>query len=114
MADCKKHDKPTLSASEVMAEGAVLFRGLALPHDDELLRALDDVTAAAPFRHMVTPGGFAMSVAMTNCGAAGWVTDRSGYRYDQNDPESGMPWPETPIQSFPLRSACPRPSNSAD
>ncbi len=62
MADYKKHDKPTLSASEVMAEGAVLFRGLALPHDDELLRALDDVTAAAPFRHMVTPGGFTMSV----------------------------------------------------
>ena len=31
---------------------------------------------------MVTPGGHQMSVAMTNCGDAGWVTDRSGYRYD--------------------------------
>jgi alkylated DNA repair protein (DNA oxidative demethylase) len=45
---------------------------------------------------MVTPGGHQMSVAMTNCGNAGWVTDRSGYRYDNVDPESGKPWPEMP------------------
>jgi DNA oxidative demethylase len=102
MDDLFGHDEPTLSAHEVIAEGAMLFRGLALPHDDELLRALDDVTAAAPFRHMVTPGGFTMSVAMTNCGAAGWVTDRSGYRYDRNDPESGKPWPEMPASFLRL------------
>jgi DNA oxidative demethylase len=102
MDDLFGHDEPTLSAREVMAEGAMLFRGLALPYEDELLRALDDITAAAPFRHMVTPGGFTMSVAMTNCGAAGWVTDRSGYRYDQNDPESGMPWPEMPASFLRL------------
>jgi DNA oxidative demethylase len=35
-------------------------------------------------------------VAMTNCGQAGWVTDRSGYRYDARDPESGRPWPAMP------------------
>jgi alkylated DNA repair protein (DNA oxidative demethylase) len=57
---------------------------------------LREVISAAPFRHMVTPGGFTMSVAMTNCGRVGWVTDRRGYRYDVNDPESGQPWPAMP------------------
>jgi alkylated DNA repair protein (DNA oxidative demethylase) len=57
---------------------------------------LRDVTAAAPFRHMVTPGGFRMSAAMTNCGAAGWVTDRKGYRYTATDPETGRHWPPMP------------------
>jgi alkylated DNA repair protein (DNA oxidative demethylase) len=102
MDDLFGHDEPTLSAREVMAEGAMLFRGLALPYEDELLRALDFITAAAPFRHMVTPGGFTMSVAMTNCGVAGWVTDRSGYRYDRNDPESGKPWPGMPASFLRL------------
>jgi alkylated DNA repair protein (DNA oxidative demethylase) len=83
-------------AREAMAEGAVLLRGKALPVEDELLAALDGIVAASPFRHMVTPGGFVMSVAMTNCGAAGWVTDRTGYRYDHNDPETGRPWPDMP------------------
>src|ERR1700739_3987489 len=76
-----------------------------MPCEDELLRALDDITAAAPFRHMVTPGGFTMSVAMTNCGAAGWVTDRSGYRYDRMDPETGSPWPPLPESFLALAMA---------
>ncbi|MGH7040843.1 MAG: DNA oxidative demethylase AlkB [Acetobacteraceae bacterium] len=79
-----------------LSEGAVLLGGFALPVETPLLASLDAVVAAAPFRHMVTPGGFAMSVAMTNCGAAGWVTDRSGYRYDATDPESRRPWPAMP------------------
>jgi len=83
-------------AREPIAEGAVLLRGLALAKEAEMLSALDDVVAAAPFRHMVTPGGFIMSVAMTNCGAAGWVTDRRGYRYQGDDPLSGRPWPAMP------------------
>jgi alkylated DNA repair protein (DNA oxidative demethylase) len=45
---------------------------------------------------MATPGGFRMSVAMTNCGSAGWITDRKGYRYDALDPDSGLPWPALP------------------
>jgi DNA oxidative demethylase len=81
---------------EALAPGAVLLRGQSLPLADAILAALRNVAAAAPFRHMVTPGGFAMSVAMTNCGAAGWVTDRTGYRYDSHDPDTGRPWPGMP------------------
>src|SRR5262245_45508045 len=85
-----------LPAREEIAEGAVLLRGLARPIQHELIAAIDAVTAQAPFRHMSTPGGYQMSVAMTNCGSAGWVTDRTGYRYDGNDPDSGRPWPDMP------------------
>ena len=81
---------------ESIAEGAVLLRGFAKPFEDDLLAALRDIEAQAPFRHMVTPGGHQMSVAMTNCGRFGWVTDRTGYRYDANDPETGKPWPSMP------------------
>jgi alkylated DNA repair protein (DNA oxidative demethylase) len=80
---------PLTLPREVMAEGALLLRGAALPFEADILTAIQAITAMSPFRHMVTPGGFVMSVAMTNCGAAGWVTDRSGYRYDALDPESG-------------------------
>ena len=79
-----------------MADGAVLLRGFAKPVESDLLAALREIIAQAPFRHMLTPGGHQMSVAMTNCGDAGWVTDRSGYRYDGVDPESGKPWPAMP------------------
>jgi alkylated DNA repair protein (DNA oxidative demethylase) len=65
---------------ETIAEGAVLLRGFAGPAEDELIAALREIVEQAPFRHMLTPGGHQMSVAMTNCGSAGWVTDRSGYR----------------------------------
>jgi DNA oxidative demethylase len=81
---------------ETLAEGAVLLRASARPIERDLIAALRDIAAQAPFRHMVTPGGHQMSVAMTNCGSAGWVTDRSGYRYDGIDPVSGRPWPEMP------------------
>ena len=79
-----------------MAEGAVLLRCHARPLQDEIIAALRDIVAQAPFRRMVTPGGHQMSVAMTNCGPLGWTTDRSGYRYVQNDPETGRPWPAMP------------------
>jgi alkylated DNA repair protein (DNA oxidative demethylase) len=81
---------------EEMAEGAVLLRGFAGSHERDLIADLRDIVEQAPFRHMVTPGGHQMSVAMTNCGSAGWVTDRSGYRYDGADPQSGKPWPAMP------------------
>jgi alkylated DNA repair protein (DNA oxidative demethylase) len=81
---------------EAIAEGAVLLRGFARPFEADLVAALRNVEAQAPFRHMVTPGGHQMSVAMTNCGSFGWVTDRTGYRYDPNDPDTGTPWPPMP------------------
>jgi alkylated DNA repair protein (DNA oxidative demethylase) len=75
---------------------AVVLRGFACDIEAELLAALRSVTALAPFRNMVTPGGYTMSVAMTNCGVAGWVTDSSGYRYTRQDPVTGNPWPPMP------------------
>ena len=82
--------------SEELAAGACVLRGLALADDAELKRALAAVANAAPFRHMITPGGFRMSVAMTNCGGYGWVSDERGYRYSTADPQSGRRWPALP------------------
>jgi DNA oxidative demethylase len=81
---------------EPLGPGATVLRQFAVPEEMALLSALRDVIARAPFRHMVTPGGSLMSVAMTNCGSLGWVTDRTGYRYDAADPVSGLPWPQMP------------------
>jgi alkylated DNA repair protein (DNA oxidative demethylase) len=83
-------------SQEELAPGAILLRGKALPSQDSLFAEIEMITNKAPFRNMVTPGGYVMSVAMTNCGSVGWVTDRSGYRYDRMDPESGRPWPALP------------------
>jgi DNA oxidative demethylase len=85
-----------------LGPGALLLRGFATPDEAALLADLQDVIARAPLRHMVTPGGYRMSVAMTNCGALGWVTDRAGYRYDAIDPQSGRPWPRMPTSFLRL------------
>jgi alkylated DNA repair protein (DNA oxidative demethylase) len=79
-----------------LSGGAVLLHGYALPREAEILAGIAEVAAIAPFRHMVTPGGFEMSVAMTNCGTLGWTSDRRGYRYAPDDPLSGLPWPSMP------------------
>jgi alkylated DNA repair protein (DNA oxidative demethylase) len=76
--------------------GACVLPGFALPAAQALLACVREIELAAPPRQMVTPGGFTMSVAMTNCGELGWVTDRKGYRYTRTDPESGKPWPALP------------------
>lgn len=81
---------------EELATGAVILRGFALADETNIFAALSGIIASAPLRHMVTPGGFRMSVAMSNCGTYGWVTDRSAYRYDNVDPNSGKPWPAMP------------------
>jgi DNA oxidative demethylase len=96
MAQPFKLVAPLDPSQEIMAEGAVLLRGGALPFGKDLSAALNNITTRSPFRRMVTPGGYTMSVAMTNCGAAGWVTDRTGYRYDCIDPETGNPYPPMP------------------
>jgi alkylated DNA repair protein (DNA oxidative demethylase) len=87
---------------EALDRGAVVLRGFATPRERVLLEDLREVIAGAPFRHMVTPGGFRMSVALTNCGSLGWVSDKTGYRYDATDPESGKPWPEMPASFLQL------------
>ena len=76
--------------------GLTCLPGFALPFEQELLAEINRIAAAAPFRHMLTPGGQRMSAAMTNSGEVGWVTDRKGYRYDRLDPESLQPWPPLP------------------
>ena len=79
-----------------LGEGAVVLRGFARDQAAVLVGTVDDIAADAPFRNMVTPGGYRMSVGMTNCGRAGWVTDRKGYRYEPLDPITGTPWPAIP------------------
>ncbi|MES5487941.1 DNA oxidative demethylase AlkB [Bradyrhizobium sp. INPA03-11B] len=81
---------------ETIADGAVLLRGFVRPFEAELIPALRVIVKQAPFRHLITPGGHRMSVAMTNCGSVGWVSDPSGYRYDPIDPDSGQNWPVMP------------------
>lgn len=81
---------------EELCPGAVVLRGFALPDETAIFAALGRIVTNAPFRHMITPGGFRMSVAMTNCGSYGWVTDRTGYRYAAIDPQSGKRWPPMP------------------
>src|SRR5580693_4069765 len=81
---------------EQLEEGAVLLRGFAAAKAPMLVDEVGRIAQAARFRQMVTPGGYTMSVAMTNCGRLGWVSDRGGYRYDPVDPDTGAPWPAMP------------------
>ncbi len=79
-----------------LTPGARVLHGFALEAAPALLEGAAAVQAQAPLRRMVTPGGLTMNVAMTNCGALGWVSDRRGYRYQARDPLSGEPWPAMP------------------
>jgi len=81
---------------QTLDPGAMLLRNFAGSLESALLDAVNTIAATAPFRHLVTPGGHTMSVAMTNCGAAGWMSDRRGYRYEPRDPLTGAPWPPMP------------------
>src|SRR5579863_5639257 len=100
------HD-PTPPAREPLEEGAVWLRGFVASQAASLVEEIARISVAAPFRHMVTPGGYTMSVAMTNCGQVGWVSDRKGYRYDPLDPETGRSWPTMPpvFQQLARRAA---------
>ena len=88
--------RDTRPSHEPIANGACLLRGFALGNVTALLAEVEHIETAAAFRHLETPGGFRMSVAMTNCGTLGWVSDRRGYRYTTEDPLSGQPWPPMP------------------
>ncbi len=85
-----------------IAPGAVLLAGLAAPLTAELLETVARLSNISPFRHMVTPGGWRMSAALTNCGDIGWITDHTGYRYDHIDPKTSRPWPALPALFFDL------------
>jgi alkylated DNA repair protein (DNA oxidative demethylase) len=92
---------------ERLEEGAVLLRGFATAEAPALLEEVARIAQAAPFRHLVTPGGYTMSVAMTNCGRVGWVSDRTGYHYDAVDPDTRYPWPAMPemVRDLAVRAA---------
>lgn len=78
-----------------------LLKNYIAQNETAILRDTAYLIAQAPLRHMMTPMGFAMSAAMTNCGDLGWVSDRKGYRYDALDTTTGKPWPAMP-DSFKL------------
>ena len=102
-------DPPRLE-DEILDPGAMVLRGFARAREAALKQDVERVTAAAPFRHLITPGGFHMSVAMTNCGELGWVSDRRGYRYDPVDPESGARWRPTPPHAPVIPASSPTPA----
>jgi len=85
-----------LFGHETLEEGALLLRDFATAEVPLLLQEVTRISQVAAFRHLITPGGYTMSVAMTNCGRVGWVSDRTGYRYDRLDPETGLAWPAMP------------------
>ncbi len=92
---------------ENLVEGAVVLRQFAVSEAEQLLTDIQQVSAKAPFRHMKTPGGHTMSVAMSCCGDQGWVTDSRGYRYQPEDPVSGLPWPAMPesLRTLAMKAA---------
>jgi alkylated DNA repair protein (DNA oxidative demethylase) len=87
---------PSDAAPTPLAPGAVLLHGFAREEAGALLQAVETVLTQAPLRHMQTPGGYTMSVAMSSCGPLGWVSDPSSYRYTACDPLTGQPWPALP------------------
>jgi alkylated DNA repair protein (DNA oxidative demethylase) len=89
-------DIPDTPSQVVLGPQAILLRGRARERGLELITAVKAIAAISPFRHMVTPGGWKMSVALTNCGQVGWTSDRTGYRYDAIDPATGRVWPTMP------------------
>lgn len=103
--DLFRNDTPALQ--EILPD-VWLLKSIALANEAIILQDLESVISQAPLRHMMTPMGFAMSAAMTNCGDLGWVSDRKGYRYDAIDPNTGKPWPAMPASFMALakQAAC--------
>ncbi|AKM30850.1 alpha-ketoglutarate-dependent dioxygenase AlkB [Pandoraea faecigallinarum] len=89
-------DTPNPPHADALGPGAFVLRGFARSRLETLQADIDGVVAQAPLRHWLTPGGKRMSVAMTNCGEVGWISDRVGYRYGTHDPLSKQRWPAMP------------------
>ena len=102
------------AARIVLGPRALFLRGFAVARAPELVAAIDAIAAVSPFRHMVVPGGWKMSVALTNCGQIGWITDRTGYRYDTIDPETSRPWPAMPQAFAELAAEAARAADFSD
>ena len=96
LGDLLAGTSPAAASVETLGESAALLRQFAVAEAEKLVTHVEKIAAAAPFRHMVTPGGYRMSVAMTNCGQLGWISDRRGYRYGAIDPTTEKPWPAMP------------------
>lgn len=77
-------------------DGVCYLPGFALAKEAALAAEIARIAGAAPFRQMMTPGGRLMSAGITACGAAGWISDRMGYRYSATDPLTGLAWPAMP------------------
>ncbi len=107
-------DAPPLSSTEQIGPCSFILHGFALLLIDRLLPALESILQRAPFRHMVTPGGYTMSVGLSSCGQFGWTTDRSGYQYTPTDPQTGQPWPEMPLAMRELAQAAADAAGFAD
>jgi DNA oxidative demethylase len=108
------HEPVQQARAEQIGEQAWVLRGFALPEVDRLLSELNTVLAAAPLRHMLTPGGFSMSVGTSSCGRLGWITDRKGYRYSSVDPLSGLAWPALPAAFTDLARTAAEQAGFAD
>lgn len=87
-----------------LGPGAAILGGFACDQAEALLEQITHLSSLAPFRHMQTPGGRRMSVAMLNAGALGWVSDAAGYRYTTTDPQTGRTWPTIPPVFMELAS----------
>ena len=105
MLDLFAEDRPW---QEPLAEGAVILRRRARERSAEIMAWVEQISAQNPFRHRITPGGHRMSVAMTNCGDAGWTTDARGYQYSEQDTLSGQAWPAMPPLFRQLAVTCAR------
>ena len=82
--------------SPLNIRGFQVYKGfLGRAAQESLVAEIRTVAQAAPFFSPVAPSGKQMSVRMTSAGRLGWVTDRSGYRYQADHP-SGRDWPAIP------------------
>jgi len=79
-----------------LGPGTTFFHGMIVSEAPAILEQIRQISEIAPLRHLITPGGKKMSVAMSNCGTLGWVSDHAGYRYQASDPLTQKSWPAMP------------------
>lgn len=96
---------PSPQAPFEIVPGAFALPGFALSAAPTLWAGISSTLFASPLRHLHTPGGLRMSVAMSNCGTMGWVSDASGYRYQATDPLTHSVWPPMPDAFLALAHA---------